>query len=126
MDVIILLILLIASCVGLLMQNMKIKKLKNYIDTHKPIPNIDIDTDPFGANSKTKTRRGIIKQNWTETSASGDKTKHETCAEVEEIENLGKLSRIKIINITGANATVRNVAKDQMPEIVEQNIIEFF
>lgn len=127
MTAIILTALLITSLITIIIQGSKIHELKTFIKNipPPPIPDMKIEDDPFG-DSKQKHRKGLITQRWVETDSKGDKTKHTTYAEVEEIENLGTLSRIKLINITGATQKCRDEAKEQMPEIIEQDKIEFF
>lgn len=128
MTAIILTALLITSLIIIIIQGSKIHELKTFIKNipPPPIPDMKIEDDPFGDDKKAKNRRGVIKGNWEETKKDGSKKHFNTYTEVEELENLGTLSRIKIINITGAPDYIVDYAKKQIPEIIEQDKIEFF
>lgn len=131
MDTIILFILLIGAYVGLVFQNKKIKKLKNYIDTiPKAIPNINIEDDPFAESKPVNTnRRGIIKYPVIETiKSTGNKKTYNTIVEVEETEKLGNNSRIKIKKISGYgdDDDIKKHVESHLAEIVVSTRIEFF
>lgn len=125
-----LLILLILTCFVLIFfQNKKIIELNKRIDNiPPPMPNISISAeqaaDPFAAPSAN--RRGIIKETITETLEDKSKKNHYVIIEVEELEQLGDKSRIKILKITGSSERVRKYSETHCPEIVESSKIEFF
>lgn len=125
MDTLIISLLFIFACIGLFIQHKKIQELKNTVVV-PPIPNMNIKEDPFSEN-----KRGVIEQGWerfdkNETDPK-KKIRSTIIFEVEEIERLGNQSRIKILKISGGlDQKQRDMAEDQMPEIVQTDIITFF
>lgn len=105
----------------------EIKKLNKRIDDiPPPIPNMSISEDPFADKPVSNNRRGIIKQSYSETLSDKTKKDHDAIIEVEETEQLGNMSRIKIIKITGAPLNVIKYAEQNHPEIIESVKINFF
>lgn len=109
------------------MLNKKIKALNKRIDDiPPPIQNINISEDPFGNPVQSDKRRGIIQETFTQTLNDKSTKKHIVTVEVEEIEQLGNMSRIKIIKMTGASDYVKKYCETTTPEIIESTKIEFF